>query len=103
MSTRTSGTSLWRLGRYSAFAGLVSLIQDRKHQGIPSRSSSGGVGAAARSPATAAASRSTRSETAVVDRRWWAPFKEAAVQWSEHKDARSGAALAYYSVFSIGP
>ena len=23
--------------------------------------------------------------------------------WSEHKDARLGAALAYYSVFSLGP
>jgi membrane protein len=36
-----------------------------------------------------------------------APFvtiaKEAALSWSEHRDTRQGAALAYYSVFSIGP
>lgn len=28
---------------------------------------------------------------------------EAASNWSKHKDARAGAALAYYSVFSLGP
>src|SRR5437870_8479745 len=35
--------------------------------------------------------------------RWWTPLQETASRWSEHKDARLGAALAYYSVFSIGP
>jgi membrane protein len=25
------------------------------------------------------------------------------MNWSQHRDARQGAALAYYSVFSIGP
>ena len=34
---------------------------------------------------------------------WWAILKEAAANWSRHKDARQGAALAYYSVFSLGP
>jgi membrane protein len=34
---------------------------------------------------------------------WWAPLQETASRWSEHKNARTGAALAYYSVFSIGP
>ena len=34
---------------------------------------------------------------------WWSVLKEAAVSWSNHKDARLGAALAYYSVFSIAP
>ena len=33
----------------------------------------------------------------------WSIVKEAAVSWAEHRDARQGAALAYYSVFSIGP
>ena len=33
----------------------------------------------------------------------WTIVKEAAVNWSAHRDARQGAALAYYSVFSIGP
>jgi membrane protein len=34
---------------------------------------------------------------------WWTVMKEAASNWSTHKDARQGAALAYYSVFSLGP
>src|SRR3954447_19391340 len=34
---------------------------------------------------------------------WWTVAKEAAASWSSHKDARQGAALAYYSVFSLGP
>jgi membrane protein len=33
----------------------------------------------------------------------WSLLKETAVSWSNHKDARLGAALAYYSIFSIGP
>jgi len=33
----------------------------------------------------------------------WTVAKEAAANWSSHKDSRQGAALAYYSVFSLGP
>ena len=33
----------------------------------------------------------------------WPLIKQAGTQWVGHKDARLGAALAYYSVFSIGP
>src|ERR1700726_2224498 len=33
----------------------------------------------------------------------WKVLKEAAENWSNHKDSRQGAALAYYSVFSLGP
>jgi membrane protein len=33
----------------------------------------------------------------------WALLKEAATSWVDHKDARLGAALAYYSIFSVGP
>jgi membrane protein len=33
----------------------------------------------------------------------WPAAKDAGVEWLAHKDARIGAALAYYSVFSIGP
>ena len=33
----------------------------------------------------------------------WTVAKEAVANWSGHKDARQGAALAYYSVFSLGP
>jgi Virulence factor BrkB len=34
---------------------------------------------------------------------WWSPLQETISRWSEHKDARLGAALAYYSIFSVGP
>jgi membrane protein len=33
----------------------------------------------------------------------WLVAKEAAGNWSGHKDSRQGAALAYYSIFSLGP
>jgi membrane protein len=33
----------------------------------------------------------------------WDIIKDSALNWSRHKDSRQGAALAYYSVFSIGP
>src|SRR3984893_2034526 len=33
----------------------------------------------------------------------WALTKGAAASWLNHKDAQMGAALAYYSIFSLGP
>ena len=33
----------------------------------------------------------------------WNTLKAAALQWLDHKDAKAGAAIAYYSIFSIGP
>jgi membrane protein len=33
----------------------------------------------------------------------WKVAKQAATNWASHNDARQGAALAYYSVFSLGP
>jgi hypothetical protein len=38
-----------------------------------------------------------------VELGWWPLISQAGTQWVTHKDARLGAALAYYSVFSIGP
>jgi membrane protein len=34
---------------------------------------------------------------------WWALTKEAAASWVNHKEVQLGAALAYYSIFSLGP
>lgn len=34
---------------------------------------------------------------------FWFLIRDAAADWVSHKDARQGAALAYYSVFSLGP
>jgi membrane protein len=33
----------------------------------------------------------------------WNLLKQTATSWLDHKDARLGAALAYYSIFSVGP
>jgi membrane protein len=33
----------------------------------------------------------------------WPSLKGAAADWSAHKSAKAGAAIAYYSIFSIGP
>lgn len=33
----------------------------------------------------------------------WTVVKEAVENWFSHKDSRQGAALAYYSIFSLGP
>ena len=35
--------------------------------------------------------------------RWFGLLRETMSQWVNHNDARQGAALAYYSVFSLGP
>src|ERR1700761_568440 len=35
--------------------------------------------------------------------RFWLLIRDAAADWVAHKDGRQGAALAYYSVFSLGP
>jgi membrane protein len=34
---------------------------------------------------------------------WWPLIRDTAVGWSNHKASRLGAALAYYSIFSLGP
>ena len=42
-------------------------------------------------------------QAAPLDPSWWGITKGAVNQWVAHKDARLGAALADYSVFSLGP
>ena len=45
----------------------------------------------------------SNSEAMAIERGLWPLFKTAITQWIAHKDARLGAALAYYSIFSLGP
>ena len=57
-------------------------------------------------PSTAAPARhkENRSEQPVpADSGLWSAVKHAAAQWSLNKSAQTGAALAYYSIFSLGP
>jgi membrane protein len=46
---------------------------------------------------------STIRHSVVAGHGLWNALKGAASQWMAHNDAKSGAALAYYSIFSIGP
>jgi membrane protein len=42
-------------------------------------------------------------EKPTADVRWWSLLEAAGNQWLLHNDARLGAALAFYSIFSFGP
>ena len=44
-----------------------------------------------------------QDEPKVVGPGLWPALKAAASDWSAHKSAKAGAAIAYYSIFSIGP
>ena len=52
---------------------------------------------------TAAPGQPEAKKDTPVGKGWWALLVRAASQWIAHKDARLGAALAYYSIFSLGP
>ena len=55
-----------------------------------------------RSPVTNKAGEE-QDEPKVVGPGLWPGLKAAASDWSAHKSAKAGAAIAYYSIFSIGP
>ena len=95
------------LGSLLGYALLLAVVwraASRPKAGVPSIE---------RIPSTEAARAVGRtqldgSQTAVHDDAgratgWWSLLKETFSSWSDHKAARLGAALAYYSVFSIGP
>ena len=44
-----------------------------------------------------------QDEPTVVGVGLWPALKAAASDWSAHKSAKAGAAIAYYSIFSLGP
>jgi membrane protein len=44
-----------------------------------------------------------QDEPKVVGPGLWPALKAAASEWSAHKSAKAGAAIAYYSIFSLGP
>jgi membrane protein len=96
--------SVWPLAAYAALALATLALPARRdavseREGVPDRRVAG-------SRADAAAEHRITPRSAVSaarDNRWWTVLRDAALQWIAHKDARLGAALAYYSVFSMGP
>jgi membrane protein len=85
------------LGRITAYALLAAYIF-----AIDRTSRQKGFEADCSMPATVPATEATR-HTPPAPSGWWELTKSAAQQWTAHKDSRLGAALAYYSIFSIGP
>jgi membrane protein len=105
---------LWTLGAYAALTALwylrpepaprvrtIAVPAPRPVQ--PSREARPSGGIALREQPPAEAPQGNDEREASVPRGWWPLVTHAASQWSAHKDARLGAALAYYSIFSLGP
>jgi membrane protein len=102
---------LWTLGVYAALTALWYVRPTPrpriKYVAVPSRRTAATSQTSERVnaiPARAAAPDvADGAQEAPVPRGWWALFARSASQWSAHKDSRLGAALAYYSIFSLGP
>jgi membrane protein len=105
---------LWTLGVYAALTALWYLRPTPRPQikyvAIPQRRTDSSAHTSGQVTAIADRERTTPdvaadkgAQDASVPRGWWTLFSHAVSQWSAHKDARLGAALAYYSIFSLGP
>jgi hypothetical protein len=89
-----------RLAGYAVLGALVYARRGQPSSEVPSRyaASEGFI------EPRALAKKAAPAPSAPLQRAsWFGLFRDAANGWMEHKDARLGAALAYYSVFSIGP
>ena len=106
---QTTRPSLWALAGYGALALVLRARPDNRPAtgyrrtepplptGFPQREGPPPGGAALQRDEKPA------EHVAPPDPSWWGITKGAVNQWVAHKDARLGAALAYYSVFSLGP
>jgi hypothetical protein len=105
---------LWTLGVYAALTALWYLRPTSRPQvryvAVPARRAASssenpgkGIESGSREKATADVAGDKAVEKQPVPRGWWALLTHSASQWSSHKDSRLGAALAYYSIFSLGP
>src|SRR5437868_3425887 len=97
---------LWTLAGYAALAGIALLQRQRRP--VQLRGPTYPVPAlrpeVAAGPGQRTAGHKAEAETVPQSRTSvWGLVRQAGKQWVDHKDARLGAALAYYSVFSIGP
>jgi len=93
--------SFWVVAGYAALAAILPLFHSTSHFSVTNQKT--------RLTPQPLPDRSPRSDekpsadAVPADPSWWGIVKSAGMQWVEHKDARLGAALSYYSVFSIGP
>src|SRR4051812_9636002 len=91
----------WPLAAY-AFLSLLGRVTGRT-SGNVARPLVGRPAAVVRQAAPASIPKPQAEREVSVAPGWWSLFATAGSQWVAHKDARLGAALAYYSVFSLGP
>jgi hypothetical protein len=89
--------SLWPLAGYAALAAVAFARRGPQ----PRRLSP--AGHESQSQKAIQPDETPAAAAPVPDSSWWGLTKSAAMQWVGHKDARLGAALSYYSVFSLGP
>src|SRR5215207_6444363 len=107
MAATSARRSLWPLAGYAVLT-AVALARRRSHPSRGRRIPPSEQTAAApqlrqtltRDETPAAHAAPAAPAAATEDLSWWGLVKRAAAQWIEHMDARLGAALAYYSVFS---
>jgi membrane protein len=88
----------------AGYAVLAAVAFARRGSGLPTRSRIGPVKVRERlSVGRSPADDERPAPPARSGRSWWGLARAAATLWMGHKDARLGAALAYYSIFSLGP
>jgi membrane protein len=96
--------SFWVLAEYAALAALLTLIRGASHtSNRQSNSLTRGTTPEHPHEQSLRPNGKRSADVEPTELSSWGIVKSAAVQWAGHKDARLGAALSYYSVFSIGP
>jgi membrane protein len=103
MAATSPRKSIWPLAGYAVLT-AVAFARRRSHPSRRVRAylSEQRTAPEPRKPPPAREEKTVPAATA-ADASWWGLIKNAATQWIAHKDSRLGAALAYYSVFSLGP
>jgi membrane protein len=96
-----SGSRIWPLAGYT----LLALVAVARQALLAPRTAAVPGTRVPQAPQTATMPlrQFTPAETLSSPKAWWTLLKETVSGWLTHKAAKLGAALAYYSIFSIGP
>jgi membrane protein len=94
--------SSWHLAVSALLVACFRLLRPDTERPQLARSTAG-AGAASELNSISTTDGISKFPTHSRNKSWWDLVRDAGEQWIAHKDARLGAALSYYSVFSIGP
>ena len=97
----SSKTSLWVVAGYAALAAILTTGSSLTIR--PRNTPATGIAPQRHDVESLPPDGKSSADSEPADPSWWGIVNSAAMQWVGHKDARLGAALSYYSVFSIGP